>query len=83
MKIYSHAIDGAPEVKRPFIAFSQRHKDYGIYTRQDKEEILAQHWGNEKDHMSFDGEFYADYSHHWIYQIVFDKYIYLDDLDLK
>ena len=29
MKIYSHAVDGPPEVKRPFVAFSQRHKDYG------------------------------------------------------
>lgn len=72
--------DGLPEVGRPFLAYLEGHQEYTICTRQNKEKWI--HKSDAKDHISPDGEFYSG-DNGWIYSIKFDRYIYVDDLELK
>ena len=81
LKIYECAKDGLPDVGRPFIAFRKTHEEHEIYTRCDKDKILAQNWDNADQHISPDGEFYSG-AHHWIYSIDYESYIYVDELNL-
>lgn len=81
VKIYEVEKDGLPEVGRKFIAYRTTHKEYEIYTREDKEDIYKQGWSNVDVHISNDGEFYSGKSG-WIYPIDYDRYIYLDELNL-
>lgn len=81
IKIYDPKIDGLPEVGRPFIAFRKTHEEHEIYTRCNKDNILAQKWEGENLHISPDGEFYSG-AHHWIYSIDYDSYVYVDELNL-
>lgn len=79
------SIDGTPEAKRPFIAYSEYPKEYGIFSKVDKAWIKKQGWDQDedaKDHMSPDGEYYSG-ENGWIYAIKFDAYIYADELGLK
>lgn len=79
--IYEKDKDGVPEVGREFIAYASGHRKHGIFRRVDKSK-----WEKEsdaKDHISSDGEFYAEVEHGWIYGINFDSYAYVDELGLK
>lgn len=79
--IYEKDKDGIPEVGREFIAYASGHRKHGIFRRVDKSK-----WEKEsdaKDHISSDGEFYAEVEHGWIYGINFDSYAYVDELGLK
>lgn len=79
--IYEKDKDGVPEVGREFIAYASGHRKHGIFKRVDKSK-----WEKEsdaKDHISSDGEFYAEVEHGWIYGIDFDSYAYVDELGLK
>lgn len=79
--IYEKDKDGVPEVGREFIAYASGHRKHGIFRRVDKSK-----WEKEsdaKDHISSDGEFYAEVEHGWIYSINFDSYAYVDELGLK
>lgn len=81
VKIYEVEKDGLPEVGRKFIAYRTTHKEYEIYTRQDKEDIRKQGWSDVDSHISKDGEFYSGKSG-WIYPVDYDRYVYLDELKL-
>lgn len=59
--IYEKDKDGVPEVGREFIAYASGHRKHGIFRRVDKSK-----WEKEsdaKDHISSDGEFYAEVEH--------------------
>lgn len=81
LKIYECAKDGLPDIGRPFIAFRKTHEEHEIYTRCDKDKILAQNWDDVKGHISPDGEFYSG-AHHWIYHVDYESYVYVDELNL-
>lgn len=81
LKIYECSKDGLPDVGRPFIAFRKTHEEHEIYTRCDKDKILAQNWDNADQHISPDGEFYSG-AHHWIYHVDYESYVYVDELNL-
>ena len=81
LKIYECAKDGLPDVGRPFIAFRKTHEEHEIYTRCDKDKILAQKWDDIEGHISPDGEFYSG-AHHWIYHVDYESYVYVDELNL-
>lgn len=81
VKIYEVEKDGLPEVGRKFIAYRTTHKEYEIYTRQDKEDIRKQGWSDVDSRISKDGEFYSGKSG-WIYPVDYDRYVYLDELKL-
>ena len=81
IKVYEIEKDGPPEVGRQIIAFVDSHEEYTILTRQDKEYINKQNWGDKEGHKSSDGEYYAG-NNGWIYSLGYSKYIYVDELDL-
>lgn len=81
LKIYECAKDGLPDVGRPFIAFRKTHEEHEIYTRCDRDKILAENWDNVEGHISPDGEFYSG-AHHWIYNVDYESYVYVDELNL-
>lgn len=79
-KIYEKDKDGLPEVNRKFIAYSTQHKEYAIFVRVQKDKYENE--PDAKEHISIDGEFYAG-RHGWIYPIDFNRYVYIDELELK
>lgn len=81
VKIYETEKDGLPEVGRKFIAYRTTHKEYEIYTRQDKEAIRKKGWSDEDSYISKDGEFYSGESG-YIYPVDYDRYVYVDELNL-
>lgn len=79
-KVYEKEIDGPPDVGRQFVAYSKRHKDYEIFVRAPKDQFERK--PDAKDHISSDGEFYSGLNK-WIYPIDFNRYVYVDELELK
>lgn len=81
IKIHEVDKDGLPDVDREFIAFASGHEEYQILTRQNKGKIENSNWDDKEGHRSDDGEYYAG-KNGWIYKVTFNRYIYLDELDL-
>ena len=82
VKLHECAMDGLPEIGRPFVAFDIDRERHAIFTRLDKIKIEKENDPSDNaGHISPDGEYYSG-PDRWIFSINYKYYIYVDELNL-